>query len=137
VVSVEMKLQYGESHRALERISGTDHAIWVTYTYNLLLNPKGHIIGGAWTGDSIGNHPDFLWYTEEPLELANFTTSRLDRTLRVGSALSTLLQQPGAGLPEQLNISEDNLFGYRLFQGFGVELQLPVPEPIAVQLNSP
>ncbi len=35
-----------------------------TYTYDLTLDTDNNPIDGEWTGDSINNHPDFLWYPE-------------------------------------------------------------------------
>ncbi|MBF0498506.1 MAG: hypothetical protein HQM09_00100 [Candidatus Riflebacteria bacterium] len=33
----------------------------ITYTYNLIIDDQGNIVSGEWTGDSVQNHPDFVW----------------------------------------------------------------------------
>ncbi len=32
-----------------------------TYTYTLVTDSSGRVMGGAWTGSSVENHPDFAW----------------------------------------------------------------------------
>jgi len=32
-----------------------------TYTYDLILNKKGHVVASCWTGKSKKDHPDFAW----------------------------------------------------------------------------
>jgi DNA uptake protein ComE-like DNA-binding protein len=31
------------------------------YTYNLVINDRGDVVRGEWTGDSVEEHPDFAW----------------------------------------------------------------------------
>lgn len=37
-----------------------------TYTYELHVDSNGKIRGGAWTGTSVTNHPDFAWIPTDP-----------------------------------------------------------------------
>lgn len=73
-----------------------------TYTYNLTLNGEGQIVGGEWTGDSIGDYPERMYYTLVP----NSKTDGLDyqEILRIAQAKDDFLESGDAAV----NISPGN-----------------------------
>ena len=64
-----------------------------TYTYDLLLDGEGAIIGGEWTGQSINNHPDRLHFAIE----AGTNCPYLDyeEVLRIAESRDDSLELPG------------------------------------------
>ncbi len=52
-----------------ERLTGsTPSPITHVYDYILEVNAEDEVIGGEWLGDSVTNHPDFLWVALEPMQ---------------------------------------------------------------------
>lgn len=54
------------------------HADWYTnsreYTYLLELDADNQIVGGEWMGDSLSDHPDFLWLPKVKPDLSTVTS---------------------------------------------------------------
>lgn len=59
-----------------------------TYTYELYVDANGKARGGAWTGNSITNHPDFAWIPTDP----NFKLNNVMAHAVANNALLTVDQ---------------------------------------------
>ena len=70
----------------------------LTVHYNLYLDEEGAIIGGAWTDDSVTNHPDFMW---EPIG-QNSANPYLDPS-RVDQIMASVLTEPPTDDPFESN----------------------------------
>ncbi|MBF0206426.1 MAG: hypothetical protein HQK53_06015 [Oligoflexia bacterium] len=76
IVSFNTTVEYtDESDPSWGKCTSSDCLKEDNYTYDLYLDRFGRIMGGKWTGESVLNHPDFVWRTEKPkihtsLELA-------------------------------------------------------------------
>jgi Transglutaminase elicitor len=113
---------YADSHRVLENVDGVDQTFTVQYTYNLEIDAAGNVIGGEWLGDSIKNHPDFIWTSVTgTIDVRALRTNRLATSLAVGTAMAHLLTAPsdaGAGLAVRaLSQNVKNFEAYHIFDG--------------------
>ncbi len=118
---VKIEIAYADSHRVLEKIPDFDATIYKTYDYVLELDETGQIIGGEWRNESQLDHPDFLWISQEKsLNLREFSSDRLPKSLKVGKALDMLLNSPPVANCEELISKKqdhpDNRAAYDFFE---------------------
>jgi hypothetical protein len=144
VVQLKVEVVFGDSHRVLETFPNVDHSIKKTYEYELELDGKGRIIGGEWLGSSRRDHPDFLWLSDEDLNIESFETDRLNGRLLVGPALVSLLNEPtdenSEAVLQLLRLHPDTLLGFRIFENDDAAGLLPPPHDETMKkilLNSP
>ncbi|MBU0484139.1 MAG: hypothetical protein KKB30_06460 [Proteobacteria bacterium] len=87
---------YHASDNVVPDFMGTEIAS-VTYTYTLQLDGSGNIISGAWTDDSLLNHPDMLVFP-----LAQHTDAQgldYEKVKQIAANSDDFLEQPGATVP--------------------------------------
>jgi hypothetical protein len=60
---VKTQVLYGQEVKPSREKSGT-YPQEKEYDYILDVNASGQIVGGSWLGNSITDHPDFVWSTE-------------------------------------------------------------------------
>lgn len=63
---------YGANDAVNPDTIGTNTLSW-TYTYDLTME-AGDPVSGEWTGDSINNQPDFMWYPDVPAPANPYVT---------------------------------------------------------------
>ncbi|TYZ60893.1 hypothetical protein PybrP1_001465 [[Pythium] brassicae (nom. inval.)] len=77
LVYVKLRFSYmnegGEDGPVIENGHADAYTATREYTYLLELNAQRQIIGGEWVGDSLTDHPDFLWFPVGRPDLSTVT----------------------------------------------------------------
>ena len=89
----------GDEH--LRRYSRTDH-----YTYILEVK-DGEVVGGEWYGNSITNHPDFVWLPFRPLNGNHYV--KIDKVRLLGEMAQEDQAAAGGPMPALLNSTSGDI----------------------------